>query len=595
VFFQFGTNAASEGYDTDDLYKCVVTDTDETTTLLLDFPGSTELNLKKAISSDGTTVIAFEWLTEAIFYPATVYPYASAALLDADGWPGNRPDYDAYWGDTENRLTTGDNRIHDQTLRGAGSDIWFHVMLEGTDGMWWRMKPTGTEADGGPSHTSDNSFPYSWGGEMEPTNTSGRAKTGNDPWDSTYFSHYAVGRWGRYIVFSNTTTSGTGTFDLVDQAYEMETDAVGPVEHHDYSAWSDWVTSSGDPNLGYDDQMLYITKYNDANSEITLNDLMYDNLARPTQSPDGTKVFWHSSFLYADDDSHDIFYSVAYYPYPPEIDSVTATGGAVTVTVWWNLGTTPRGYTQRGWPNEGSDPPPPPREIKQFRLWRCQGTCTATSGTWTPVDTRQYGIFDLYDFSDGTWNSGTEATNKWKLGVSNVVDGDWYYGVTSQEHSGLESLSLSNIFKITVSGGSGTGSEPAGADYDYPTSPGGDNDFYASYNAANTSLVRYYNIYAADDDSQAIQQQDRIASIPVGHCSLGTCSWVDWLGDATDPFDTEHIVTAVDSQGNESTALGGVTSTHKLSPATEDGQYTIQWADLEYLPLTSAKGITIGP
>ena len=54
--------------------------------------------------------------------------------------------------------------------------------------------------------------------------------------------------------------------------------------------------------------------------------------------------------------------------------------------------------------------------------------------------------------------------------------------------------------------------------------------------------------------------------------------WVDWLG-ATNGS-SQYKVTAMDTQGNESDALNGVTSVHQQSPATAAGQYTITWTGL---------------
>jgi len=54
---------------------------------------------------------------------------------------------------------------------------------------------------------------------------------------------------------------------------------------------------------------------------------------------------------------------------------------------------------------------------------------------------------------------------------------------------------------------------------------------------------------------------------------------VDWLGktDGT----TKYVITVVDTQGNESTGIS-LTATHKKSPATADGQYTLEWDDVGY-------------
>ena len=126
--------------------------------------------------------------------------------------------------------------------------------------------------------------------------------------------------------------------------------------------------------------------------------------------------------------------------------------------------------------------------------------------------------------------------------------------------------------------GSGTGSQSA----PYPSSPGdlddiSTSDFYTSFSIENTSLIRYYNIYAEDGSTPTVHQENRIASISADACSDGNCSWVDWLGDTNGT--TRYAITAVDSQGNESDAsyVTNVSYSHQESPATAAGQYTISW------------------
>ena len=76
-----------------------------------------------------------------------------------------------------------------------------------------------------------------------------------------------------------------------------------------------------------------------------------------------------------------------------------------------------------------------------------------------------------YEFSNGTWINGNESL--WNL-TDSPGDGTWYYGVTSIEHSGVESRTLSNVFKIIINSGSGVGIE----NQTYPTNPKNKSNFY---------------------------------------------------------------------------------------------------------------------
>ena len=119
--------------------------------------------------------------------------------------------------------------------------------------------------------------------------------------------------------------------------------------------------------------MIFTAKYYDTNSTVAIcnphsrsnGGSNYDTLPRPGQSPDGTKVSYHSEFLNASSNRNDVYWAVAYYPYPPELTNSNGSAGAVTIRFDWRLDQpTPRGYTRRGWPNESTNTPPPPRETE---------------------------------------------------------------------------------------------------------------------------------------------------------------------------------------------------------------------------------------
>lgn len=283
----------------------------------------------------------------------------------------------------------------------------------------------------------------------------------------------------------------------------------------------------------------------------------YSALPRPAQSPDGTKVafstvMFNSGYFEdatpANDGSYaSISYAVAAYPHPPEITQVTSSGGTHTVRFDWRLDqANPRGYTTRGWPNEDTDNPPPPRETKEFRLWR---SANGSSG-WEPVAAVNAAIFEKYNFKTGEWTGNPY----WEVSDTPGA-GTWYYAVTSAEWSGLESRTLSNIY-------SSAGTQAAA----YPSNPKGKSNFCTTY---QPGIKRYYNIYAKDGSSPTATQSMRIASIPVA----AEKEYIDWLGDQTGTT-TQYLVTPVDSQGNEGKPLEGT-----RTPLSTAGQYLVEWTD----------------
>jgi hypothetical protein len=215
-----------------------------------------------------------------------------------------------------------------------------------------------------------------------------------------------------------------------------------------------------------------------------------------------------------------------------------------------------RTYTARGWPDEDNDYSPLPKETQYYRLWYSDD-----GSTWIPT----------------SWLKTHGSGSDWFFLIPQAASSTRYYAVTSIEHSGLESRSLSNTWQVTLDGdGAITTSAEDGA---YPASPGADNTIYETAPDTPTSVayahqsgdadqegqytitwnepddtrfVRHYNIYANDGSSPSIQQQDIIASIPKRWCSSGACSWIDCFGNADGS--TDYAVTSVDRWGNESDA-----------------------------------------
>lgn len=582
----------NSGLDQNGVYREVFTDSDITSTLIVDMiPGNTSTarhgGLKDRITGDGLYLLEGNYLEDEPYYVVQIEPSGSRQLKVS--W--NLPTLDTYWGGTVN---PADGHSHDSMVSGnTAHGYWFYFMPSGASD-WWRIRLWGSDG-GAPNHVQDHTSSgspgyYTWwnddgqgSDEWDETNQlpdsnkevqaiGNEYDTGNIPGFATSisadFSHASPDRHGTYMVSSvDGAYRMPGALSLEGTSSQVSVQDTGTT-YHAWTGWSDYFIS----NCG--SSALCATLYNSftASDHILIGEVhsaLIGDYINPGQSPDGTKGSAKTTWLTGSSDGSlgNLIIGVAYYPYPPQITSVTASGGTVTVNFDWSSGK----FTTRGWPDEDSDPPPPPRETDYFRLWR---SSSGNDGTWTPLGTTDCTIFSLYDFSDGSGdhNGGWSVTDT-------PGDGTWYYGVTAVEHSGLESRSLSNVFSITLSSGAGTGSQSAA----YPISPGTDSDFYGNtFVASNKSIIRHYNIYANDGSSPSVQQQDLIASISHNYDldADGIIQWVDWLGDRGGT--TNYVVAAVDTQGNVDTGsyVTNVSSTHRKSPATAAGQYIIEWDDM---------------
>ena len=571
VYYEFGRNYCGvQGLNGYDLYKTTVSDRNVTKKLLLSFPSTKgELILNKTISADGKKVIAMPW-DESWWYPATIYPEESAAIDVPEGYTVDR-NMDDSWGGTPSSY----DRLHNQYYYGDGA--WIFIIASGH--AWWRIKVLGTAPDGGSrySFTPPSTFDEQW-----PENTNNRGIGGtNDPFGCEYWSHFVPDRWGRYALFSSVRRSpiGPGVWDIKDHKWVVQTfagEGHEGAQHHDWHGFTDWTISTRGPHFDghYLNDRIYAQKYDEKDSQKTVcythtlfnnngsyvgAGFEYSALPRPAQSPDGTKVAFHSTFLNPKigdyDDKPDIFWAVVYYPYPPEITAVGTDRGKVQIAFDFRENTDhPRTYTTRGWPDEDSDPPPLPKEIRAFRLW-----VSKDNANWTPVETVERGADIAWDFATQQLSGTTR-----------------YYGITSIEYSGLESHCLSNVWKVTLAAdGSITGQ---GEHVAYPADPGGVTQFYTReplgpknvrYAHKKASpvdedgqytiewdepegdvMILYYNIYAEDGSIPAVNQSNRIGSIPKGWCHDGKCLWVDLFGNPDGS--TRYNVTSVDYQGNES-------------------------------------------
>lgn len=616
VFHWFGeTHCGNSSAAIDTLYRANVTDTNVTRSAL--FSMGTGLMMRffdNSISSDGTKAMAVQsYMGDRFSYriwPITLYPTLSIDI--PKGYTTGRPHDGTYWGASPGVWSTAHSgNVPLVNLNGSGS-YWYFWVDSYANGTGFLTKLFGSEGDGGPGHTIDHTGPWAFSdfGENVPIMA---GTSGNTPWiDSHYWSHPAFDRWGKYVAYSDSADPipyGLTIENLSTKSRLITKKGGGSIQHNSWTGWTDYVVSTrgagadtGCLALGYtyDDakytgDRIYVKKYNDnANFiELVRTHTLFNNsegcysgpgneypsIPRPSQSPDGTKVAFHSSFTVAKtgsyDDKPDLFWTVAYYPHPPEVKSAIKNGSNIRLTWDFNQGTAgspnyvnPRTYTKRGWPNEETSMPAAPREIKNFRVWSSTDTIS-----WSPVGSA------LYHNCTTSNECGTWSEVAWNFDVAQPNNTTRYYAVTSVEHSGLESHTLSNIWKV-ITGVSGSIVEQV-QQAGYPADPGGNSDFYTSApdsprnvvyvhkqapaiadgqytltwsDPADAGLVRYYNIYAKDATDPTAIQQDRIASIAASsdYDGDGAFTYVDWLGN-TDGS-TRYLVTAVDFQGNESSA-----------------------------------------
>ena len=623
IMYSIGSNYdGNSGKDLNGVYRETVSDSSFSSTIVADMIGGNTSTvrsggLKSNITGDGLYMVESAYGENQPYYIIQLEPDGSRTVKG--NW--NLPTLDTYWYATINPAS---GHLHDEGVAGNASEgYWFYAMPSGAQGEWWRIALWGS--DGGvPSHTTDHTSPYDWW-----TGTAAQTEVqipgseygwayGNHPAFTTdaWWSHGSFDRWGTYVVYSDVENPVIGPAAMRISSYTrtaIDTKSGG-TQYHCWLGWSDYFVSS----VGNPANIMGATKYNSSNNSdhVTVAELhsaTTGDFSNPGQSPDGTKMVLRSDWLNPSTEVADLFVGVVYYPYPPEITSCVASGGTVTTGFNWRTDQPdPRTYTTRGWPDEDNDDPPPPRETSLFRLWR-----STDKAVWMAVGTVNAEIFTRYDFSDGTWNGGYGASTVWEI-TDTPGNGTFYYAVTAQEWSGLESRALSNIYKVVVAGGNGTGA----LDVLYPSSPGDlDNitasDFYVSpppqpLNAAyahktspatangqyritwdkptepsTLDPIHHFNIYAEDGAAPDVAQTNLVASYVLTACGAASCTYIDWLGktDGT----TQYKVTSVDQQGNESAAGGGVTTTSTIATTSST---SIPTTTTSSIPLTTSTSST---
>ncbi len=581
------------------LYRGEISDTADSRSAHLQFPGGKPLVILKSIGDDGKSLIAFA-ADETWLYPANLMTGSVGfSIYNTDfseGFTTDRPHgankaEKTYWKHTREYWP---GNLHGFGYHGVLETAWFHIMPNESGGAFWKYDLLGSAPDGSGDYTHDTTYPYDWGGGG-PLWCPGRFGEALDPWRVAETagenvewagnpSHGVFDRWGTRAFF-NATDKGTkpSLYDIIRHKFIGQWPAG--YLHGTNRAWADIaVCSAGNSNNNFSNVKIKLLKNSDFNAttELCTPHTLYNNMgeyagasyeynsiSRPSLSPDGTKVGYHSTFLNAKsgeyDNKPDIYYVVAYYPYPPELTECSVDSGTVNIQFDWQntlSDPNPRTYTTRGWPDESVDDRPIPREIEKYRVWRSQD-----NSTWTPVGSVDAEHFSRFDFANGGFKSG--QNNYWEI-TDTPGDGIWYYAVSSIEFSGLESRRLSNSWKIKITDGSVVNGEDEGTqETDYPADPGGDSNFWttlpeAPLNLVATklatpghyqlswdepedahSIIRYYNIYYSSTGTPSAIQQNRIASVPVG-----TNSWLDWLADSS-AENGYYKITSVDTQGNE--------------------------------------------
>ncbi len=194
--------------------------------------------------------------------------------------------------------------------------------------------------------------------------------------------------------------------------------------------------------------------------------------------------------------------------------------------------------------------------------------------TWTKYVThRETALYHIYRSSTGPTAGFQEIAAPADNGLSNntqaytdtsaVAGTTYYYALTSEERSGLESQQLSNVMAVVAGGASsqaaaaglsGWDTTPPAPPTQVTISQPDTNNFSAwkiSWTPSTSAEVRYYNIYYGEGMAPVSaatglpEQQYRVDSPP-----LGETSYIFW--QAAPAYPPVLGVTAVDRQGNES-------------------------------------------
>ena len=275
--------------------------------------------------------------------------------------------------------------------------------------------------------------------------------------------------------------------------------------------WDGWIVHAHIPDGRTRKLVRHCTKLNADRGN-------YASLARPAQSPDGTKVLFHSTMLQESSQLMDIYIAVSHRPAPPRKLRVSVAEGRESIALRWL-------------------PPRVGREIKGYviHMRKPRGV-----GAWESV------------------NRDPVPDTSWSHPLGETLRGGVELCVTSVEHSGLESERTSEVVEVSESGELST-THPEGLTGFDSTPPEPPANAVVQPTPAAPRLawtpsaspdLRYVNVYFATAAPPAPSQGSRIASV------IGAAEYIDW--SAPPGVEGHYALTSVDRQGNESGVVQAV-------------------------------------
>lgn len=186
--------------------------------------------------------------------------------------------------------------------------------------------------------------------------------------------------------------------------------------------------------------------------------------------------------------------------------------------------------------------------------------------TWTPYAThREIAGYHVYRSPAGATPAFTEISGGLVTGTTftdttAAAGASYFYAVTAEEYSGLESNQLSNIMQVTAGGAASQSAATGTTGWDTTapaapsqltvtqlTDPSGksNNVWQVSWTPSTSNNVRYYNVYVSFGSAPQPTAAYRVDSPP-----LGQTSYIYWQGDAN--AKPVFGITAMDRQDNES-------------------------------------------
>jgi hypothetical protein len=258
----------------------------------------------------------------------------------------------------------------------------------------------------------------------------------------------------------------------------------------------------------------------------------------PTQSPDGTKMIFAKAWSLTTATPTDDFLAVDHRPLPPTL-SATSSGGTVTLTI------TPNAVHSH-------------REVAGYHVYRSTDAKTF-SEVRAAGNTAAYHSFPADPVNPATFTDSPAAGST------------YYYAVTAQEFSGLESDQLSNIVSAASDGTvnnafAATGTKgwattppqpPAGLQACRMATPSGSLgvEWKLTWTASPSTSLRYYNIYYSGGGIPNIQAGDWVTlqHYLIDSPAATETSYIYWQANPSDV--PAFGILAVDRQDQASTPV----------------------------------------